>query len=421
MEINKREELALYQELRFEQTGKEPNSTGSLSEAEIKKLLEDLKSNSTYEDPSEPSDLKTILKLSDAKDIRLDVDDYEGRLLAALYARFAGCLLGVPVEGYSIERMEDIAKRGKMLFPPVDYWTLVEPAEQIQYGVDKRGNYSKGKIDAVLVDDDISYTVLNAILLDKYGFDFTTKDVAELWVDILPYACTAEDRALRALKEGVKPEEAAENNPYIEWIGAAIRSDAFAFACPGEPKRAAELAYKDAYLTHRRNGIYGEMFLAAAQAAAFATKDVIEALKIGMMYIPKQSRLYKDLVWAFKKAANLKDFKQARALIDERYPTMDSVHTNNNMIDIVFTTSLAGQDFTKAISIAVGMGLDNDCTAASIGSLYGANLGLKGISKHWYECFNNTIKTYIKGYERITFDELIKMFNQIRRNSNEKQ
>lgn len=420
MNIDCKDELALYQELRFEQTRRKLIDISSLSDAEIQKLLATLKPNGEFIDPNEPSDLASILEQSKAKDIRLEVKDYKNRLLAALYARFAGCLLGVPVEGYSIKRMEDIAQRGKMLFPPIDYWTLVEPEEQIQYGVDRRGNYSKGKIDAVLVDDDISYTVLNALLLDKYGFDYTTEEVAKLWLDVLPYACTAEDRALRALKDGVKPEEAAEDNPFIEWIGAAIRSDAFAFACPGLPKQAAELSYKDAYLTHRRNGIYGEMFLAAAQAAAFGTKDVIEALKIGMSYVPKQSRLYKDLVWAFENATKLKDFKHARALIDERYPTMHSVHTNNNMIAIVFACTLAGQDFSKAIGIAVAMGLDNDCTAASIGSLYGANLGLQGIPKHWYECFNNTIKTYITGYEKISFDELVNMFLRIRRKVDEK-
>ena len=84
------------------------------------------------------------------------------------------------------------------------------------------------------------------------------------------------------------------------------------------------------------------------------------------------------------------------------------------MIAIVFACYLAGQDFTKAIGTSVAMGLDNDCTSASIGSIYGANLGLKGISPHWYTCFNNQIKTYIKGYERLSFDELISKILKIR-------
>ena len=54
----------------------------------------------------------------------------------------------------------------------------------------------------------------------------------------------------------------------IDGLGALIRADGFGYACAGDPRKAAELAYRDAYLTHRRNGIYGEMLFAAAIAAA---------------------------------------------------------------------------------------------------------------------------------------------------------
>ncbi len=67
---------------------------------------------------------------------------------------------------------------------------------------------------------------------------------------------------------------ARRNNPYCEWIGADIRSDGWAYAAPGWPELAAEFANRDARLSHRWNGIYGEMFFSAAISAAFATSDV---------------------------------------------------------------------------------------------------------------------------------------------------
>ena len=158
-------EVKLYQELRFEQQRKPIINTENFGKDEMEKLLVELLPNRDYENPDEPSDLESIIKHSEFPELSYEVKDYKSRLRAALYARFAGCLLGVPVEGYSIERMEGLAKKGNMAFPPIDYWTYVEPADCIQYGVDRRGNYSKGNIDAVLVDDDITYTVLNAILL----------------------------------------------------------------------------------------------------------------------------------------------------------------------------------------------------------------------------------------------------------------
>jgi hypothetical protein len=55
----------------------------------------------------------------------------------------------------------------------------------------------------------------------------------------------------------VNPTLAASWNPWDEACGAAIRVDAYGYACPGMPALAAELAWRDSSFTHRRTGIYG--------------------------------------------------------------------------------------------------------------------------------------------------------------------
>ena len=65
----------------------------------------------------------------------------------------------------------------------------------------------------------------------------------------------------------------ALNNPYLNFIGADIRSDPWGYAAPGWPEKAAELAWRDATISHRRNGIYSAMYWSAVIAAAFAVDE----------------------------------------------------------------------------------------------------------------------------------------------------
>lgn len=404
--MNLKEEVALYQQLRFEQDHTSKFDISNLDEKSLKTLLSKLKRERISHD--EPNSLEGIISSSKFETINLNIDRYEERIKGAITGRFAGCLLGVPVEGYSIERMENIAKIGNTPFPPTEYWHKVDQEEIIQYGVDLRGNYTLSKMNAVFVDDDVTYTVLNLLLLDKYYANYTVENIGQLWLDILPYACTAEDCAIKELKAGTEPKNAANNNPFIEWIGAAIRADAFGYVFAGRPHLAARVAYNDAYLTHRRNGIYGEMFLAAAIALSFKLHP-LEAIKKAIDYIPSNSRLHKDIEWALSYEGKDIDFREARRLIDERFPGMNSVHTNNNMCVITFVAMMAGDSYTNAVSQCVAMGLDNDCTAASIGSMFGAYYTIQGIEEKWYKCFNNNVHTYLKGYENIKLTDIFKL------------
>lgn len=408
-----KEEIKLYQQLRFEQDGRVKEPFDTLSEENLYLLLSVLKKEEKH--PNEPNALKEIISQSVFGELSYPVTNIDDRIKGAIVGRFAGCLLGVPVEGYSIERMEKLAQEYGTPFPAIEYWHKVDREDWIQYGVDIRGNYTLNKINAVFVDDDITYTVLNLELLDKYGAKYTVNDVAKLWLEKLPYGCTAEEMALANLHNGVKPEEVANDNPFVEWIGGAIRADAFGYTFAGRPHLAAISSYSDAFLTHRRNGIYGEMYLAAAISLSFVMHP-FEALKKAMDYIPSKSRLHQALEWAFSKVNDVKDFKQARSLIDEKFPGMDSVHTINNMCVLVFASKLGQESYTSAVSTCVAMGLDNDCTGASIGSMFGAYYGLSNIEDKWYKCFNNTVHTYLIGEPVIPLDSLfdltIKLYNK---------
>jgi len=345
----------------------------------------------------------------------MEIGKYRGKLLGAITGRCAGCTLGVPVENYTIEQMKAMAFAGADEFPPVNYWSVVRFPDNLQYEIEKRSEYMRSRLRYVPVDDDITYLVLNMLLLKKFGKKYTLNDVAELWLKELPYACTAEHWALEGLKAGKRPEECGENKDN-ELIGAAIRADAFGYVCPGEPGEAAKLSYNDAYLTHRGDGIYGEMFAAATIAAAFTADTPLGAARAGAAQIPAGSKLKKALDWAFDNAPKLKGLMDARARLDAKFKGMSIIHTINNMCAVVFALALGGSDFTALISNSVALGLDNDCNGATVGSIAGAYLGFKAIPEYWYKPFNDTVNTYLNMRKQFSIKEMAAAFEEIYRN-----
>lgn len=65
---------------------------------------------------------------------------------------------------------------------------------------------------------------------------------------------------------------------------------------------------------------------------------------------------------------------------------------------------------SKVISETVAMGLDNDCTAATAGSIVGAIVGKEGVPAHWYAPFHDTVKTYMIGKETFKISDLVERF-----------
>ncbi len=368
---------------------------------------------------NEPSDLATIKKLrpdGPRKMVdKIDFKKYRKRLAGAFTGRLAGCILGAPVEFWSVEKMEALAKENGDDFAPTDYWSYVYEPKRRRYNHKKSvvEQYTRYKMDGVPVDDDIAYTLLGLLILEEHGVEFSTDDIGKAWLKYLPFACSAEDMALKNLHKGIAAKKTAtKNNPYCEWIGADIRSDAWGYVCPGWPEKAAQMAYNDAYISHRRQGIYGEMFFAATIAASFVVETPEAALQVGLSEIPRNCALAKAIRWALKIAPTVKNYRQARDAVDKKFIGMHGVHTINNACLSVFGLCIGGDDFTSAIGHTVAMGLDNDCTAATVGSIAGALASIDNIDDKWYKNFNDTIHSYLKGKTKFKISSVVNRFEK---------
>jgi len=364
----------------------------------------------------EPSDLAEIRneRPKGPREITIYLSDEEilNKIRGGWLGRCAGCLLGKPVEGLSKEQIEKWLKLADA-YPLDDYFPpLSDHTKDVDEWLRNRSSrleLLRGHIDHMVRDDDIDYTVINLHILKTHGFKFTTEDVGKVWLRNLPFlrVYTAERAAYRNLVNGLTPPETATYmNPYREWIGAQIRADMWGYVTPGMPEYGAELAYRDARLSHVKNGIYGEMFISAMISAAFATSDIEEIIKIGLSEIPAESRLSEAVKDVIEWRKKFSDWKESWKRINEKYGSYHRVHTINNAALVLLGLLYGEGDFERSITISVMGGWDTDCNGATVGSILGVILGADRMPKKWIAPLNDRIESFVIGYNNSRISDL---------------
>ncbi|MEV8392609.1 MULTISPECIES: ADP-ribosylglycohydrolase family protein [unclassified Streptomyces] len=346
------------------------------------------------------------------------------RLHAAWLGRAVGCVLGKPVEKLPLEGIRALARdTGNW---PLNTWFTerdLDPRIAAAYPWNRRSRPTSlaENIDGMPEDDDLNYPLLGLLLLQRHGHDFTTGDVAKLWLDELPAArtFTAERIAYRNLLAGLEPPHTAtHHNPFREWIGAQIRADIFGWTNPGDPAKAAELASRDAMLSHTANGVYGEMFVAAAiaHAAGPAPTTIHETLATALAHIPPDSRYARAIRFGTETAraeptGTPAGFERVVDALHARYaPDHHWVHVLPNAALLAAALTHADGDFTGSICRAVSGGWDTDSNGATAGSIAGLLAGGPGaLGDRWTAPLKNRLATTVGGFDGIGFDELARL------------
>jgi ADP-ribosylglycohydrolase len=268
---------------------------------------------------------------------------------------------------------------------------------------------TRGNVVASARDDDIDYTMLALHVMETYGRGYTTADVAREWLDRLPYTqtYTAERAAYRNLINELDiPAVGAMNNPYREWVGAQIRADVYGYVNPGDPRSAATLAYQDAVLSHRANGIYGEMWAAALVAAAFTADGARAAVVESLRHIPPTSRLHEALTGVLALHERGHTWESARQTIGEQLGHYNWVHTIPNAALVTAGVLWGGGDFTQTIALTVTGGWDTDSNGATAGSVAGILTGANRIPAQWIAPLNDTVRSSLAGFDGVRISDL---------------
>lgn len=332
------------------------------------------------------------------------------RIAGAWYGRCIGCLLGKPVEGWSFTDIEAYLERAGII-EVTDYLPRLPdaPGTPRFNAIGTQGTF-RGEIDGMARDDDIDYTILALRLAEQFGPGFGTADVARLWLSLLPYhqVFTAERAALRNLVVDVPLSQVAQrHNPYREWIGALIRADFWGYVQPGRPEHAAELAARDARLSHVANGVHGARWAAALVSAALTSSSIEQACERARSVVLDRTRLAEALDQVLEARARGLDFAQARHQVAERLGHYGPVHTINNAA-MISTALLWGEgDFTRSIGLSVRCGWDTDSNGATVGSVAGALTGRAHLPEAWTTPIAGQVRSAIFGEATNTVDALV--------------
>lgn len=400
-------------------------SVSRLPKGEIKKKLGDAlfeavtsaqqREGYPYVEPSELDQIKSLRKKCDFTPKSELPSDLENKIHGAWVGRIVGCMLGKSLEGIRTDELIPFLKETGNY--PMHRYVLRSDLNDEIIGKYKFGFASQSyadEIDGMPIDDDTNYVVLAQEIINQHGRDFSPYDVANAWLKYQSkeFYFSAERVAyLNFVKGFDPPESAVYKNPYREWIGAQIRGDYFGYINPGNPSLAAEMAYRDASISHIKNGIYGEMFVSAMLATAAVVDNIQDIILSGLSEIPYTSRLYEDVMSVLEGYKNGVSQKECFDNIHKKYDEYTShgwCHTISNAMIVAASLLYGNGDFGKSICMAVETGFDTDCNGATVGSVLGMIKGIDKIPEHWKKPVGDKLYTSLFGIEAVKISERAK-------------
>ena len=367
-----------------------------------------------YNEPSEIAEIKALCKPYEIKMNTCSESELKNRIHGAWLGRVCGCLLGKPVEGMRAHELIPLLKETGN-YPMHRYICASDITEEMcnRYEFWLRDKCWADTVDGMPPDDDTNYTVMAQYIVSRFGRNFTSENVSDTWVRKQPKTAyfTAERVAYVNFINGYAPPVSAiYKNKYREWIGAQIRGDYFGYINPAQPEKAAEMAFRDARISHIKNGIYGEMFASAMIASAAGSDSIEDVIRSGLAQIPYTSRLYEEVMFVLDSFNGGMSYDECYKHIHAKYDEVAShgwCHTIPNAMIVTAALLYGGGDFGKTLCTAVQSGFDTDCNGATAGSVIGMITGADKIDEYWTKPLNNKINTSVLGMENVLITDCV--------------
>jgi ADP-ribosylglycohydrolase len=404
---------------------------------ELKAFSEELGATTPADDfPfAEPAGLEAIrhVRPNGVRDMAKEIAERDllERVHGAWIGRCCGCSLGRPFDRVPFTLHPESRQRqsiqfwleGARAWPLADY--VPGKSSASRHGVVVGAPESTlERIEAMETDPHITAALLTLGMLESKGLSFTSADVAQTWLGLLPLdvAPPAETQALanmaghEAFSRATRNQDMLESldwreiavpfNPYREGNGAMDRAVVFGLVCPGRPEQAAELAWRDARVSHTRNGVYAAMFIAALTAAAFHESDLALLVDCALSEIPPRCRLTHAVRQMPALAKPHTDWENCWDALMAEFGGMAPDHAILSTLVVLMALSYGAGDFTRGLSVAVGSGLSPAANGATVGSILGVRTGSRGVPTHWTSPLKNTLKSPLADRTRITISDV---------------
>ncbi len=266
-------------------------------------------------------------------------------------------------------------------------------------------------------NDDLDLQLIWLAAVERYGRNVNASILGEYWLSYVIPNWSEYGMGKANLRAGLQPPLSGKiDNPYCNSCGSFIRSEIWACLAPGQPQLAARYAREDAIVDHAEEGVYGEIFFAAVQSAAFSQHDPDTLIDIGLSYIPADSATTRAIAEARRCYREKMDITQARIAVHNAAPgtfglqlwTLDEIPSENNEgmalgqsgfdapenVAYVILAWLYGEgDFGSSVCIANACGEDTDCTCATLGALLGILGGAASLPQKWTAPLGDRIAT----------------------------
>lgn len=323
------------------------------------------------------------------EEVDTDSEAFREQLRGAWLSQMIGGAMGTMVEGYTSENLYKI-------FGDVKEY-LREP-----------NTYN----------DDITFELAFLDAFGRKGYDVTSEDIALSWVGLIPCGWSAEEIAIRNIKNGIfPPESGTYRNPFNEWIGAQMRAGICGMVAPGDAYLAARLAWSDGEVSHANNGILGEVFNAVMTSLAFVERDIRRLVKRSIDLLPKDSEYYSVVSFAWECCENCDTWQEALRHCLEKYKRYNWIHAYPNACCEIIALCYGGGDFEETLHIVTMCGVDVDCNAGMIMPLIAITKGVSVIPQRLLHPAFSSLRTYMRGrFREITLEELVHdTFNSIKK------